>query len=334
MISLALVPLLVASALAGDIVAHSYEPLPQYSQESNSATGEYGYSYSGGPSSKTEFRALDGTTTGAYSYVDAHGILQTVNYIADEFGFRAAGTNIPVDGAVPLDAPDVAAVKAAHLAEHSRATLAALSHQRKKRGIAYAAPAILPVAHAALPIATSSQSRFQVHSGAKIISQQLLAAPAGLLYRKKRGIAAYAAPLPASSAKIYEEFASRPSFFAYAAAPAPIVKTVTQHLPLATSSQSRFQVHNGAKIIEEISTPIAAPVFESLPLATSNQARFQIHNGAKIIQEFHQPLYAAAAAPAAIHTEAILPSEFAPAGPAPAPIAPANENDAISVESA
>ena len=92
--SQAFLPLLVASAFAGDIIAHGLEPLPQYTQEQNTATGEYGYSYSGGPSAKTEFRALDGTTTGTYSYVDAHGILQTVNYIADEFGFRAAGSNI------------------------------------------------------------------------------------------------------------------------------------------------------------------------------------------------------------------------------------------------
>ena len=38
-----------------------------------------------------------GVTTGSYQYVDANGLLQTVNYIADPVnGFRVAGTNLPV----------------------------------------------------------------------------------------------------------------------------------------------------------------------------------------------------------------------------------------------
>ena len=43
-----------------------------------------------------------GVTTGSYQYVDANGLLQTVNYIADPVnGFRVAGTNLPVGPAVP-----------------------------------------------------------------------------------------------------------------------------------------------------------------------------------------------------------------------------------------
>ena len=33
---------------------------------------------------------------GSYTYVDPEGKLQTVQYISDAFGFRVAGTNIPV----------------------------------------------------------------------------------------------------------------------------------------------------------------------------------------------------------------------------------------------
>ena len=33
--------------------------------------------------------------SGSYSYVDANGLIQTVNYISDALGFRAVGTNFP-----------------------------------------------------------------------------------------------------------------------------------------------------------------------------------------------------------------------------------------------
>lgn len=57
--------------------------------------GQYDYSYVGDTSSKTESRSLDGTTRGAYSYVDANGLLQQVHYIADHNGFRVLATNLP-----------------------------------------------------------------------------------------------------------------------------------------------------------------------------------------------------------------------------------------------
>jgi len=56
----------------------------------------YNYGYSNGLSSKQEVRDSDGTVRGAYSYVDANGILQEVQYIADPVhGFKVVGTNIP-----------------------------------------------------------------------------------------------------------------------------------------------------------------------------------------------------------------------------------------------
>lgn len=57
--------------------------------------GQYDYSYTGDTSAKTESRSLDGTTRGAYSYIDANGILQQVHYIADQNGFRVLATNLP-----------------------------------------------------------------------------------------------------------------------------------------------------------------------------------------------------------------------------------------------
>ncbi|KAF4521039.1 hypothetical protein B566_EDAN008111 [Ephemera danica] len=94
--------------------------------------GQYSYGYAGGPSAKHEVKTFDGVTRGGYSYLDANGIVQSVNYIADPVnGFRVAATNLPVAPAVAAsavpqevfiaDAPDVAAAKAEHFAAHAEA---------------------------------------------------------------------------------------------------------------------------------------------------------------------------------------------------------------------
>jgi uncharacterized protein affecting Mg2+/Co2+ transport len=58
--------------------------------------GQYNYGYSSPDQTKQELKTADGVTRGAYSYVDANGIVQTVNYISDAMGFRVAATNLPV----------------------------------------------------------------------------------------------------------------------------------------------------------------------------------------------------------------------------------------------
>merc|ERR1712110_154706 len=60
-----------------------------------SESGEYNYGYANAESSKQEFKTADGIVQGSYSYVDANGILQTVNYISDAEGFKVAATNLP-----------------------------------------------------------------------------------------------------------------------------------------------------------------------------------------------------------------------------------------------
>jgi hypothetical protein len=55
----------------------------------------------------------DGVVRGSYSYVDANGAVQSVNYISDALGFRAVGTNIPTTDAE--DAVMTANVAYAHL---------------------------------------------------------------------------------------------------------------------------------------------------------------------------------------------------------------------------
>ena len=57
--------------------------------------GQYNYGYSNPTSAKQEFKTADGIVQGTYSYVDANGVVQTTNYIADDYGFRVAATNLP-----------------------------------------------------------------------------------------------------------------------------------------------------------------------------------------------------------------------------------------------
>merc|ERR1711953_1287874 len=58
--------------------------------------GQYNYGFSSPTSTKQELKTADGVTRGSYSYVDANGLIQTVNYISDALGFKVAATNLPV----------------------------------------------------------------------------------------------------------------------------------------------------------------------------------------------------------------------------------------------
>jgi len=81
------------------VVAPAPVAAPSASQSSQfhaqSEFGEYNYGYSNANSAKQEFRTADGIVQGTYSYVDANGILQTVNYVSDAEGFKVAATNLP-----------------------------------------------------------------------------------------------------------------------------------------------------------------------------------------------------------------------------------------------
>merc|ERR1712038_2207834 len=120
--------------------------------------GQFSFGYENINSAKTETKDAFGVTRGSYQYVDANGILQTVNYIADPVnGFRVAGTNIPVAPAAPnvalpvapevpvaapliapvpvLETPEVAKARAEHLAAHAeaKAAVAVVSEEARKK---------------------------------------------------------------------------------------------------------------------------------------------------------------------------------------------------------
>ena len=79
--------------------------------------GQYNYGYNGPTSSKQETRTADGVVRGTYSYLDANGQLQTVNYISDILGFRTEATNLPehkveVENSIGYTAANVRAIPA------------------------------------------------------------------------------------------------------------------------------------------------------------------------------------------------------------------------------
>merc|ERR1712223_1718597 len=95
-------PLPAAAPLAPQPLPLAPAPIPVPIQASSSQFhaqdefGQFSFGYENINSAKTETKDAFGVTRGSYQYVDANGLVQTVNYIADDInGFRVAGTNIP-----------------------------------------------------------------------------------------------------------------------------------------------------------------------------------------------------------------------------------------------
>jgi len=118
--------------------------------------GNLNYGYTNLNSAKHEVGNTYGGVTGGYSYVDANGALQRVEYIADAAGFRVADSRLPVapvyDGVAPTfnpeplvaptfnpalpvapeDTKEVAEARAAHLALVAAAEAAPAEERRKR----------------------------------------------------------------------------------------------------------------------------------------------------------------------------------------------------------
>merc|ERR1712061_749891 len=92
------------------------EAAPSSQYHAQDDAGQYNYGFSSQDQTKSEIKTADGVTRGAYSYVDANGIVQFVQYISDALGFRVAATNLPVhnvDAPAAVAAPAVAPVAVA-----------------------------------------------------------------------------------------------------------------------------------------------------------------------------------------------------------------------------
>ncbi|XP_071041730.1 uncharacterized protein [Parasteatoda tepidariorum] len=104
--------LLIASLAAVALAQYGYAPAPAYGHHDDYAQPipyQYGYDIAGdhGEFKQTRQEHGDGhgNVQGSYSYVDAHGIQRTVDYVADGHGFRASvRTNEPgTDNQSPAD---------------------------------------------------------------------------------------------------------------------------------------------------------------------------------------------------------------------------------------
>merc|ERR1711973_956494 len=152
--------------------------------------GNLAYGYQNINSAKQEQGNAYGGVQGSYTYADEAGV-HTVNYVADDFGFRVAGDNLPVapvyNAALPVapvhnaapvvDTPEVAEAKAAFFAafeaEASRtkrsAQLAAFgptAYAGLATGLLPAAP-VAAAAYAA-PLAAAAPSREAVLTTVKL----------------------------------------------------------------------------------------------------------------------------------------------------------------------
>ncbi|XP_069679343.1 cuticle protein 19.8-like [Periplaneta americana] len=145
------------SAPAAAVVTGPVSLASQY--HAQDALGQYSYGYSAGPSSKAETKTADGVTRGGYSYVDANGIVQTVNYVSDPVnGFRVAATNLPVHAPAPVhDTPEVSAAKAAHAVAYNAAASAAAAAPDVSDSVAVAA-AVPAVYTASVPAVVSGHT--------------------------------------------------------------------------------------------------------------------------------------------------------------------------------
>merc|ERR1711962_1925196 len=129
----------IAAPLAAPIPAPIAAPIaaPSSQFHAQDEFGQFSFGYENINSAKQETKDALGVTRGSYQYVDANGLVQSVNYISDDInGFRVTGTNLPVaPAALPVvpagplpaqvkDTPEVAAARKEHLAAHAEAKAA------------------------------------------------------------------------------------------------------------------------------------------------------------------------------------------------------------------
>merc|ERR1711962_1214051 len=138
------IPAPIAAPIAAPLAAPITAPSSQFHAQDE--FGQFSFGYENINSAKQETKDAFGVTRGRYQYVDANGLVQTVNYISDDInGFRVSGTNLPVaPAALPVipaapvlapvkETPEVAKARAEHLAAHEEAKAATESVEKTKR---------------------------------------------------------------------------------------------------------------------------------------------------------------------------------------------------------
>lgn len=160
--------------------------------------GQYSYGYASGLSAKAETKTFDGVTRGGYSFVDATGKLQSVEYVSDAVnGFRVAASNLPVAPAAPAVALPVPVVDTAEVAEAKAKHLAALEAATSSEAPSTAPP---PPASSEAP-APSEAPAAEPASEAESAAPEAPATPAAVSVAAPKAVAA--APLFAPAAVPY-----------------------------------------------------------------------------------------------------------------------------------
>jgi len=149
-------------------------PITSSQFQAQDEAGNIAYGYQNVNSAKQERGNIHGGVEGSYSYVDEAGV-HTVNYVADDLGFRIVGDNLPVAsvGLAPrpvVDTPEVVEARANFLAafnaEATRAKRSAQVHPSNAyaAGNTFYQPATFaaanygasPLAYAASPLALAN----------------------------------------------------------------------------------------------------------------------------------------------------------------------------------
>merc|ERR1711902_234182 len=156
--AVAAAPVAVAAAPAAYAAAPLAAPVagPVSSQfQAQDEFGNLAYGYQNINSAKQEQGNTYGGVTGSYTYADEAGV-HTVNYVADDFGFRVAGDNLPVAPVynaalpvAPVHAP-VAVVDTPEVAEAKAAFFAAFEAEKARTKRSAQLAAYAPTAYAGL----------------------------------------------------------------------------------------------------------------------------------------------------------------------------------------
>merc|ERR1712126_805040 len=172
-------PVAAAAPVVAAAPAVAAAPVAASTSSQFQAQDEFGnlaYGYQNVNSAKQERGNTYGGVEGSYTYVDEAGV-HTVNYVADDLGFRVVGDNLPVapvhDAVAPVapvytgvapvavvDTPEVAEAKAAFHAAYAAEASRTKRSAQFPAGIVAPAPyaAVAPAAVAAAPAAPSREA--------------------------------------------------------------------------------------------------------------------------------------------------------------------------------
>jgi len=158
-------------------------PVTSSQFQAQDEAGNIAYGYQNVNSAKQERGNIHGGVEGSYSYVDEAGV-HTVNYVADDLGFRIVGDNLPVAGvgiapSPVADTPEVVEARANFLAAFEAEAGRAKRSAQVLPGNAYAAGAFYhpstfaaanygasPLAYAAAPaVREGVLARVQLNPG-------------------------------------------------------------------------------------------------------------------------------------------------------------------------